>query len=123
MAGKSTQDSLVWKGACYNTTNHEAVPVSVAFEGVEPGTRAELTLLTGPEDPYAYNDPWTGENVVKTTKSVLEANQDGEFQFEMPELSVAVLDTLVEEDSTTEDPAEEEGSEAATKRRKRNRSI
>ncbi|PKS07212.1 hypothetical protein jhhlp_005814 [Lomentospora prolificans] len=95
VAGKSTKDSFVWKGAAYNTTDHEAVPVSVAFEGIKPGTSAELTLLTGPEDPYGYNDPWTGVNVVETTKTVLKANKDGAFEFVMPELSVAVLETHV----------------------------
>lgn len=79
------------------------MPVSVSFEGVETGTRAQLTLLTGPEDPYAYNDPWSGVNVVETTNNVLEANEEGAFEFEMPELSVAVLDTHFEEESELEE--------------------
>lgn len=95
VAGKTKQDSLVWKGACYNTTDHADVPVTVSFEGVEAGTQAELTLLTGPEDPFGYNDPWTGVNVVETTKTVIEAGENG-FEFVMPELSVAVLDTYFE---------------------------
>ncbi|SPO06077.1 related to alpha-L-arabinofuranosidase A precursor [Cephalotrichum gorgonifer] len=97
VAGKTKQDSLVWKGACYNTTEHANVPVTVSFEGVAAGTQAELTLLTGPKDPYGYNDPKTGINVVETTKTILEAGEDGEFEFEMPELSVAVLDTYFED--------------------------
>lgn len=78
------------------------MPVSVSFEGVEPGTRAQLILLTGPEDPYAYNDPWSGVNVVETTNKLLEANAEGAFEFEMPELSVAVLDTYFEESELDE---------------------
>lgn len=57
------------------------------------GTSAELTVLTGPEDPYGWNDPFTGINVVTTTKSTVTANDDGAFEFSLPNLSVAVLDT------------------------------
>ncbi|MBE3047231.1 hypothetical protein IMZ48_32850 [Candidatus Bathyarchaeota archaeon] len=71
------------------------MPVTVSFEGVEPGTEAELTLLTGPEDPFGYNDPKTGVNVVKTTKTIIKAGENG-FEFVMPELSVAALDTYFE---------------------------
>ena len=78
------------------------MPVTVAFEGVESGTQAELTLLTGPEDPFGYNDPWTGVNVVETTKTILEAGESG-FEFVMPELSVAVLDTYFEDGSYEEE--------------------
>ncbi|KAF7548721.1 hypothetical protein G7Z17_g6891 [Cylindrodendrum hubeiense] len=89
--------TLVWKGAVYNTTNNAAVPITVAFEGVEAGTKAELTVLTNNgEDDYAYNDPHTGVNVVDSTTTVLEANDDGVFEFELPELSVAVLAATVE---------------------------
>ncbi|KAH7413696.1 glycoside hydrolase superfamily [Phaeosphaeria sp. MPI-PUGE-AT-0046c] len=88
--------ALVWKGATYNTTNGSAVPVSVHFQGVKPGTKANLTLLTNPSgDPFAYNDPQTGVNIVKTTSSMLEADFGGKFNFEMPQLSVGVLDTGV----------------------------
>jgi alpha-N-arabinofuranosidase len=88
--------SHIWKGAVYNTTNSADVPVSVTFEGVEAGTKAELTLLTNSaKDPYAYNDPHTGVNIVESTVTVLEANDKGAFVFSLPELSVAVLDTEV----------------------------
>lgn len=90
------------------------MPVTVTFEGVEAGTQAELTLLTGPEDPFGYNDPWTGINVVETTKTVIEAGENG-FEFVMPELSVAVLDTYFkaggdegEDDSAVEGNGEEQ---------------
>jgi alpha-N-arabinofuranosidase len=88
--------SHIWKGAVYNTTNSADVPVSVTFEGVEAGTKAELTLLTNSaKDPYAYNDPHTGVNIVESTVTVLEANEEGAFVFSLPELSVAVLDTEI----------------------------
>lgn len=86
--------SHVWKGAVYNTTAaHADVPVSVAFDGVAPGARAALRVLVGNGDPYAYNDPHTGVNVVAGTTYFLTAGADGAFTFSLPELSVAVLDT------------------------------
>jgi alpha-N-arabinofuranosidase len=60
-----------------------------------------LTVLTNPGgDPYAYNNPFTGVNIVNTTKSELVAGASGAFTFSMPELSVAVLDTYVAHNST-----------------------
>ncbi|EUC46192.1 glycoside hydrolase family 51 protein [Bipolaris oryzae ATCC 44560] len=86
----------VWKGAVYNTTNSADVPVSVHFDGVAAGAKANLTLLTNSVgDPYMYNDPFTGVNIVNTTNVILTAGGDGVFRFVMPELSVAVLDTDV----------------------------
>jgi alpha-N-arabinofuranosidase len=86
--------ALVWKGAVYNTTNSSQVPVSVHFQGVTSGTKAQLTVLTNSVgDPYAYNDPFTGENIVNTTTIELTAGLSGAFAFSLPELSVAVLDT------------------------------
>ncbi|EMD92463.1 glycoside hydrolase family 51 protein [Bipolaris maydis ATCC 48331] len=86
----------VWKGAVFNTTNSVDVPVSVHFDGVAAGAKANLTLLTNSVgDPYMYNDPFTGVNIVNTTNVILTAGGDGVFRFAMPELSVAVLDTDV----------------------------
>ncbi|KAK4097015.1 glycoside hydrolase family 51 protein [Parathielavia hyrcaniae] len=85
--------TFIFKGAVYNSTAGADVPVSLKFDGVKAGTQAELTLLTGPADPYGYNDPFTGVNVVKTTKQHLAAGKDGSFKFSMPNLSVAVLET------------------------------
>jgi len=86
--------ALVWKGAVYNTTNSSEVPVSVHFQGVTSRTKAQLTVLTNSVgDPYAYNDPFTGENIVNTTTIQLTAGLSGAFAFSLPELSVAVLDT------------------------------
>jgi len=93
---ETRNNALVWKGAVYNTTNSSSVPVSVHFQGVTPGTKANLTLLTNPGgDPFAYNDPFTGVNIVNTTTTILEADFGGAFKFVMPQLSVAVLDTDV----------------------------
>ncbi|ORY03323.1 glycoside hydrolase superfamily [Clohesyomyces aquaticus] len=96
VAGKNEDDdSYVWKGANYNTTNHEATPVSVKFEGLRKGQKAELTLLVSSQGPFGYNDPAKGNNVVVTTTKTLSAGENGAFKFNMPELSVAVLDTDV----------------------------
>ena len=86
--------ALVWKGAVYNTTDSEPVSITVAFEGVEPGTEATLsTAIQADGDPWAYNDPFTQVNVVETNVEIVTANADGVFEFTMPELSVGVLDT------------------------------
>ena len=86
--------SHILKIAAYNTTNGEDVPVSVAFDGVKSGTKAAVTVLTNPGgDPFAYNDPLTGVNIVDRSTFVIEAEKDGAFRFSMPQLSVAVLDT------------------------------
>jgi alpha-N-arabinofuranosidase len=102
VAGKNEDaGSFIWKGAVYNTTDHEPASVSVSFEGVEAGTEASLTVLTNIDgDPYAFNDPF-GENIVDSSTVVLSADDDGAFTFELPELSVAVLDTNVENSGTT----------------------
>ncbi|ROT42655.1 glycoside hydrolase [Sodiomyces alkalinus F11] len=97
VAGKNEdKGSFIWKGAAYNTTDSAPIPVSLSFEGVEEGTKALLTMLTNAEedkDPYAYNDPHLGNNAVERTTFVLTANEEGAFEFDMPELSIAILDT------------------------------
>ncbi|KAI1249214.1 hypothetical protein MGN70_008825 [Eutypa lata] len=94
VAGKSDKtNGYIFKGAVYNSTDSADVPVKLTFEGVEEGTTAELTVLTGPENPYDINDPFTGVNVVETTKSTVTAGSGGAFEFDLPNLSVAVLDT------------------------------
>jgi alpha-N-arabinofuranosidase len=97
-AGMDTRrnNAMVWKGATYNTTNGSSVPVSVHFQGIKPGTKANLTMLTNPSgDPFAFNDPHTSINIVDTKITILEADFSGLFKFDMPQLSVAVLDTDV----------------------------
>ncbi|KAF4553728.1 Alpha-L-arabinofuranosidase C-terminal domain-containing protein 2 [Elsinoe fawcettii] len=95
-AGKdeNRNDALVWKGAVYNTTDGADVPVSVQFEGVAAGAKANLTILTNSVgDPYRYNDPFTGVNIVATATTEVTAGDNGAFSFSLPQLSVAVLDT------------------------------
>ena len=97
------RDAMVWKGAVYNTTNHQDVPISVSFEGIKCGTPALLTLLTNPSgDPEAMNIPATvgrppglgvGENIVANETRIVTANAQGAYEFTMRELSVAVVDT------------------------------
>jgi alpha-N-arabinofuranosidase len=105
VAGKdeNRDGALVWKGATYNITNGtsaSSAPVSVTFEGVEEGTTATLTVLTNSVgDPYAYNDPQTGVNIVGTNSTTLTAGAGGAFKFSLPNLSVAVLDTGVAVDN------------------------
>jgi alpha-N-arabinofuranosidase len=92
VAGKSAAGTGIFKAGVYNST--EPVPVSLKFEGLaKKGAKAELTVLTGPEDPYGYNDPHKQNNVVKETKLELAAGPDGAFDFSLPPLSIAVLET------------------------------
>ncbi|KAK5634867.1 hypothetical protein RRF57_010580 [Xylaria bambusicola] len=83
----------VFKAAVYNSTDGADVPVKLTFDDVAAGTTAELTVLTGPKDSYAVNDPHTGVNVVKTRKTSIKSDEYGTFSFRLPNLSVAVLDT------------------------------
>jgi alpha-N-arabinofuranosidase len=98
VTGKNEEKgTLIFKAAAYNTTagtgQGEPVPVSLSFEGVKPGTKATLKVLQSTGGPYAYNDPFTGKNVVKSTTKTLRANPRGAFEFSLPELSIAVLET------------------------------
>jgi alpha-N-arabinofuranosidase len=75
----------------YNSTTD--IPVSLQFEGFAKGATAELTVQTGPQDPYGYNDPFLQNNVVKESTVTLTAGDKGTFEFSLPPLSVAVLET------------------------------
>jgi len=92
VAGKGEKGQNIFKAAVYNST--APVPVSIKFDGrtAKKGERATLTVLTGPADPYAVNDPWTQKNVVKETRSTLTAGEGGVFKFELEALSVAALE-------------------------------
>jgi alpha-N-arabinofuranosidase len=96
VAGRGEGGTLVWKGAVYNTTDGESVDVRVAFEGVREGATARLrTLTVKGGDPWAYNDPYSGEEVVEREERRLVAGEGGWFEFGMEQLSVAVLETRV----------------------------
>ena len=97
VAGRNEEKgTFIWKGAVYNTTEGtgkgDSVPISLTFEHVRC-TKATLTVLQGNGDPYAYNDPFTGENIVQSTTTTVEATRHGTFKFSLPELSIAVLET------------------------------
>lgn len=94
VAGKNDKTGgHIFKAAVYNSTDGADFPVKLSFESVKQGTTAELTILTGPKDPYGINDPATGINVVKTSKKTIRSDETGSFQFSLPNLSIAVLDT------------------------------
>ncbi|KAI1737781.1 alpha-N-arabinofuranosidase A [Xylaria scruposa] len=94
VAGKNEKtDAYIFKAAVYNSTDGADVPVKLTFDNVVTDTTAELTVLAGPEDPYGVNDPFTGVNIVKTTKTTIKSDRNGTFSFSLPNLSVAVLET------------------------------
>ncbi|KAI2465170.1 glycoside hydrolase family 51 protein [Annulohypoxylon bovei var. microspora] len=94
VAGKNNKTGgSIFKVAIYNSTDGADVPVNLSFEGVTPGTTGELTILTGPIDPYGVNSPYTGVNVVETNTMKIQTDDNGSFQFALPNLSIAVLET------------------------------
>jgi len=104
VAGTTQEGANVFKAAVYNSTGD--VPVSLSFENVRKGAKAQLIVLTGPSDPYGANDPFTHVNVVKTQARTLTAGDEGVFQFSLPNLSVAVLETGASQlRARKEDPA------------------
>lgn len=82
-------NARIFKAAVYNSTAD--VPVSLSFEGVAAGTNAQLTVLSA-AGPFAMNEVG-GENVVREKVVTVRADRKGVFEFEMPDLSVAVLKT------------------------------
>lgn len=90
------------KFAVYNSTStpdqptpyeNGIIPVEMSFDGVAQGARANLTVLTAPSW-NAFNE--VGEaNVVQTTVTTITADLGGVFSFELPDLSVALLETLM----------------------------
>lgn len=87
VAGAGGDGRQMIKFAVYNSS----VPVdfNVAFSGT--ATTGQLTLLTGPEDAYQGNEFGSGQNVVKTTVSEIQAGSDGTFSLQLPELSVGIF--------------------------------
>lgn len=82
-------NSHIWKGAVYNSTAD--VPVSLTFESIKQGTKADLTILTAPSS-YSMNEVG-GSNIVNTKTTTITAGKSGVFSFSLPDLSVAVLTT------------------------------
>ncbi|KAI5208986.1 putative vacuolar segregation protein [Aureobasidium subglaciale] len=88
VAGYNNQTgSHLLKTAVYNATAD--VPVSVLFKGVTAGTTATLTILTAPSGD-SYNA--VGTQMVQTTNTSIKASAGGVFKFELPNLSVSVLE-------------------------------
>jgi len=88
VAGRAANGASILKAAVYNSTGD--VPVTVTFDGVRAGTRANLTVLTAP-DANSYAD--IGSDPVKTSITQITAGSNGAFVFSLPDLSVAVLET------------------------------
>jgi alpha-N-arabinofuranosidase len=91
VAGRNDDGSRIVKLANYNTTNHEDTDVSVKFEGLSL-KEATLTLLRGTKGPYGVHED-ADDKAFAEEKKVLKANKAGAFNFVMPELSVAVLES------------------------------
>jgi alpha-N-arabinofuranosidase len=85
----SKSNSRIFKAAVYNST--EDVPVSLTFSGVGRGTKADLTILTAP-NAFSMNEVG-GANIVNSKTTTIKAGKKGEFSFNLPNLSVAVLTT------------------------------
>jgi len=91
VAGENTPvGQHVFKAAVYNATGN--VPVTVQFDNVAPGTRANLTVLTG-AGPTASNTLNSITGAVVSTSTIVTSGDAG-FVFELPDLSVAVLATF-----------------------------
>jgi len=87
VAGQNTDTgAYVLKAAVYNTT--APVPFSVTFAGVSAGTIANLTVLTA---PHAYSMASIGVDPVVYSTKTLTAAVGGLYEFELPNLSLAVL--------------------------------
>ncbi|CAI7579097.1 unnamed protein product [Penicillium discolor] len=85
----SKTNSHIFKAAVYNSTSD--VPVSLTFEGVGRGAKADLTILTAP-DAFSMNEVG-GANLVNSKTTQVKAGKKGEFSFKLPNLSIAVLTT------------------------------
>jgi alpha-N-arabinofuranosidase len=73
----------------YNAT--EILNATVAFQGVSGGATGTLTVLTAP-DTESYNS--IGSDIVVKTESSVTAGSGGVFEFELPDLSISVLEVM-----------------------------
>ncbi|KUJ08213.1 putative alpha-N-arabinofuranosidase A [Mollisia scopiformis] len=92
VAGVSDPGQYTFKTAIYNSTS--AVPFNIAFDGLAAGAKGTLTVLTAP-DGLSSNTLVNGTvvDVVKKIATALTANEEGAFEFELENYSVAVLTT------------------------------
>lgn len=74
------------KFAVYNSSVE--VPFSVSFDGVGAGAIGNLTYMTA---PFNSSNP-IGGSIIDREESIVTANSNGTFSFELPEYSIAVLE-------------------------------
>lgn len=87
VAGRSDETgSHILKAVVYN--NSDTVPFKITFEDVASGAVGQLTYLTAP-----FNASNTvGSNIVERHSLSVTANDQGEFSFDLPDYSVAVME-------------------------------
>lgn len=85
VAGKGGQHQRVLKAAVYNSTS--PVSFKVRFDGVQPGSKANLTVLTA-SDPFAAVS--ISQNSVVSTTQQLHCGRES-FSFTLPDRSIALL--------------------------------
>ncbi|KAL3428360.1 alpha-L-arabinofuranosidase [Phlyctema vagabunda] len=86
------RSTYIVKFAIYNTTDGADVPFALEFPGA--ATTARITYLTAPS-PYSAN-VFGAEEVVQSTGLDVVADEEGKFVFQLPQWSVAVLETQEE---------------------------
>lgn len=65
--------------------------MSLSFDGVKSGSTAQLTVLTAP-DAFSMNEVGKRDIVDRRVEKIT-AGENGVFEFELSDLSVAVLKT------------------------------
>ncbi|KAE8446472.1 hypothetical protein EG329_011935 [Mollisiaceae sp. DMI_Dod_QoI] len=92
VAGVSNPGQYTFKVAIYNATS--SVPFNISFEGLGPGAKGTLTVLTAP-DGLSSNKLVNGTvvDIVRKEVKSLTAGEEGSFEFELENYSVAVLTT------------------------------
>lgn len=88
MAGTSGAGKYTFKAAVYNST--ETIPFNLQFQGLRPGAKATLTVLTAPDG--LSSNVFGGPQVVSKNVTTLTAGKSG-FGFELENYSIAVLTT------------------------------
>ena len=90
VAGDNTVTGAKYlKLAVYNST--ENVTFGVTFDGLAPGTAANLNVLTAPDGASVSLPNSTNPVIMTVTPLTLDTN--GVYSFDLPQLSVAVLET------------------------------
>jgi alpha-N-arabinofuranosidase len=86
------QPAYTFKTAIYNATS--PVPFNISFEGIKTGDKATLVVLTAP-DGLSSNALVNGTvvEVVQRDVSDIMAGEQGTFEFELENYSLAVLTT------------------------------